>query len=124
MTLFNKLFSEKTRAGGLFLASFNAAISQAAAERRKRSKTKLSEVADRLEVDRSMVTRILKGAGNPTIRTIGELAWALGMRPEIRFVPIEDAAINHRPAKIPSSPSVQTSSSPVTMAKALVRDAA
>jgi len=124
MTLFSNLFSEKTRAGGLFLAAFHAAISTAAAERRKRSATTLAELANRLDVDRSMVTRILKGAGNPTVRTIGELAWAMGMRPEIRFVPIEDVATNHHPEKIPSTPTVQTSSPPVTMTAVHVREAA
>ena len=49
---------------------------------RERSKRKLTKaaLAEALGVNRSTVTRMLKGKANLTERTIGELLWALGYR--------------------------------------------
>ena len=47
-------------------------------------------------MDRSVVTRLLKGQANLTLRTIGELAWALGFEPilSLRRKPVAEERAN------------------------------
>ncbi|KAB2655920.1 helix-turn-helix transcriptional regulator [Brucella tritici] len=43
------------------------------------------KLAKKLGLDRSVVNRILVGEGNLTLRTISDLAWALGFLPVVEF---------------------------------------
>ena len=61
-----------------------------------------SELAERLDVSRAYITKVLNGHGNMTLRTLVRLALALGLAPEISFVPLkaedaEDAPATERP---------------------------
>jgi DNA-binding Xre family transcriptional regulator len=40
------------------------------------------ELARRLDLDKASVTRMLRGNANLTVRSIGELCWAMGVRPD------------------------------------------
>lgn len=51
---------------------------------------KRSQLADRLGVNRSRVSQILSGDENLTLRTLGALGWALGIRFELQAVPMAD----------------------------------
>lgn len=73
----------KDRIASRFMAQVHAALSIAAEAAKKDDKVTQVKVARELGVDRSIISRILKGAGNPTIRTVGELSAALGYRPEL-----------------------------------------
>lgn len=80
---YKKTFPRKDRVAARFLAQVHAAIAQAAMTAKSQNGLTQLQVAQELGVDKSVVSRILKGAGNPTIRTIGELSAALGYRPEL-----------------------------------------
>ncbi len=96
---FGKL-SAKDRASGRLLMQFHRAIAVAfEAQRRARGLTQLS-VAEALSVNKSVVSRILSGRGNPTLRTIAELAWAMGFRVKIIFEPIEPMPQNATSAPV------------------------
>jgi len=51
---------------------------------KKPSVTK-AEIARRLGIDRSLVTRRLNGTSNMTLETLADLAWALDQKIEIRL---------------------------------------
>lgn len=79
-----KLMSaRKDRVAARFLAQVHAAISQAAVKEKSALGLTQTMVAQELGVDKSFISRILKGTGNPTVRTIGELSAVLGYRPEL-----------------------------------------
>lgn len=92
---YKKVFSRKDRIATRFLAQVHAAIAQAAVSAKHENKLTQKEVADELGVDKSVISRILKGVGNPTIRTVGELSAALGYRPELVLRKINSEGGNH-----------------------------
>jgi transcriptional regulator with XRE-family HTH domain len=81
--------SRKDRIAVRFLGHVHAVLSRAALQVREKHGVTQAQVARELGVDRSVITRLLAGAGNPTVRTIGELAGALGYRPELVLHEIE-----------------------------------
>lgn len=101
--------SAKDRASGRFIERFNRAIATAAVKQKRARGLTQRSVAEAMDVDKAFVSRILAGGGNPTLRTIGELAWAMGLRPNITFEPIEDLAHNHviEPIKVVTATSPQ-----------------
>lgn len=50
------------------------------------------ELADRLGVSEGRVSQLLSGRQNLTLRTLGALGWALGVRFELNPVPMADRA--------------------------------
>lgn len=53
-----------------------------------------AEIARRLGVHRSVVTRMLSGKKALTTRSVAELAWAMGCEPEFKLTPITSAAFD------------------------------
>ena len=51
-------------------------------------------IAEKLGVNRSVINRLLRGTANLTLRTVGELAWALGL--EIIFIIRKRTALERR----------------------------
>jgi transcriptional regulator with XRE-family HTH domain len=80
---YKKVFARKDRIASRFLAQVHAEITQAAVKAKRDDGLTQRQVADELGVDKSVVSRILSGVGNPTLRTLGELSAALGYRPEL-----------------------------------------
>lgn len=80
---YKRVFSRKDRIASRFLSQVHAAIAQAAISAKSEDGLTQRQVAEELGVDKSVISRILKGVGNPTIRTVGELTAALGYRPEL-----------------------------------------
>lgn len=74
---------KKDRIASRFLAQVHAVFANAAVEAKKETGLNQRQIAEELGVDKSSISRILSGAGNPTARTIGELASALGYVPEL-----------------------------------------
>lgn len=68
-----------------------------------------SQIANILNVDKSHVSRILRGSGNPTAKTIAELAYALNCKPSIAMARFH-AVGNQRPRDIGGSASSQAPS--------------
>jgi predicted XRE-type DNA-binding protein len=44
-----------------------------------------SEVARRLDLDRSSVNRLLTGGASLTLRKLAEISWAIGVRPRVSY---------------------------------------
>ncbi|GAA3113779.1 hypothetical protein GCM10010520_67310 [Rhizobium viscosum] len=72
----------KKRAASRFIGKVRKALVSAAIDEKSLSGINQQKVAASLGVNRSVINRMLKGDGNLTLRSIGELAWALGWEPE------------------------------------------
>lgn len=81
--------SRKDRIAARFLGQVHAMLSRAALEVREEQGVTQAQVARELGVDRATISRLLSGGGNPTVRTIGELAGVLGYRPELVLHKVE-----------------------------------
>lgn len=64
----------KERAIGRFIGSVRKALMRAAFS----EKVSQQSIAKKLGVNRSVINRILKGEANLTLRSVAEIAWALG----------------------------------------------
>ena len=92
---FRKVFPRKDRIAARFMAQVHAAIAQAAVAAKTDDGLTQRQIAEELAVDKSVISRILKGVGNPTIRTVGELSASLGYRPELVLHKVNAKAGNH-----------------------------
>jgi len=72
----------KKRAASRFIGKVRKALVSAAIDEKGMSGINQQKLAAALGVNRSMITRMLKGESNLTLRSVGELAWALGWEPE------------------------------------------
>lgn len=70
-----------TKSSGLaprFIAKVGKAITIAALDERQNSGITQQSIANKLNVNRSVINRWLRGGANLTLRTLAEIAWALG----------------------------------------------
>ncbi|MSU89262.1 helix-turn-helix domain-containing protein [Rhodobacteraceae bacterium 2CG4] len=89
---FSLNISAKEKMTGRFKSRVNRALLNAVTQARKERKLTQSEIAALMEIDKSTLSRILNGRGNLTLKTIGDLSWALGLRPDITFTKVEEPA--------------------------------
>lgn len=89
MTSFSLKISAKERAAGRFMGQVNRALVHAVIKAKRDKKLTQSQIAAQMEVDKSTISRIINGRGNLTLRTIGEISWVLGLRPDITFSKIQ-----------------------------------
>lgn len=83
---------------GRTIASVRRELQHAYAEEKVARKFTQAELARVLEVNRSVVNRQLMGTANLTVKSLADLAWALGRRLVISFPkPEEKAGANERP---------------------------
>lgn len=99
---YKRASKRKDRIAARFIAQVHAAIAQAAVTAKKEVGVSQRSIAEELEVDKSVISRILKGNGNPTLRTIGEISAVLGYRPEFTLRKVDCAEKNHN--KVLSKP--------------------
>lgn len=111
--------SAKDRAGNRLVAQINRELIRAAIQQKQDSGITRREIASRLGVDRSYITKVLSGKANLTARTVGEFLWALGWEPQFSVRRSAESNSNHMdfvtppaPAqKLPASGTSSTSSS-------------
>jgi len=72
----------KKRAASRFIGKVRKALVAAAIEEKQTSGMTQKDLAEAIDVHRSVITRMLKGESNLTLRSVGELAWALGWDPD------------------------------------------
>ena len=95
MTSFQIILSPKRRASGRFVAKVRGALQKALAEEGVASGLTQSEVARKIEIHRSVVSRELRGRQDITLGRVAELAWALGREINFDLVrPIADTNSN------------------------------
>lgn len=73
--------SAKDRASGRFIGTVRKKLINAALDEKRQTGISQSAVASKLGVSRSVINRLLRGQANLTLRTVAELAWALGWEP-------------------------------------------
>ena len=91
MSSFNDLLKEQLK-DPQFKAEWDAlepeyAIVQAIIDARKRSGLTQKELSDRSGIAQADISRIERGVGNPSLRTIKRLASSMGMTVKLEFTP-------------------------------------
>ena len=71
----------KERAAGQFVSRVRRAIQKALAEEQANQGTTQSDVARAIGVNRSVISREIRGHKDLTLSRVAEIAWALGRRP-------------------------------------------
>lgn len=92
MSSFNDLLKEQLK-DPQFKAEWDAlepeyAIVQAIIDARKRSGLTQKELSDRSGIAQADISRIERGVGNPSLRTIKRLASSMGMTVKLEFTPV------------------------------------
>lgn len=95
---------ERQRAGSRFIAKVGKALTLAALDERDRSGITQQSIATKLGVNRSVINRWLRGGANLTLRTVAEIAWALGF--EIVFELRKRGAPQGQNIQKPAAPGV------------------
>ena len=85
--------STRDRSAGRFKSRVHRALMKAVIAAKNEKGITQSQIAEMMEVDKSVVSRILNGHGNLTLKTIGEISWVLGLRPEISFAKLDDGLL-------------------------------
>jgi transcriptional regulator with XRE-family HTH domain len=86
----------RARNAGRFIGRVRDELLKALSERKKDARLSQQELAKKLDVHRSVINRQLTGEANLTLRSLADLAWAMGM--EISFElrkPSAEAGQNH-----------------------------
>lgn len=82
---FKLTLSLKDRATGRFMSRVHRALAKVVAEAKAEKGLSQQQIAEAMGVDKSVVSRILNGESNLTLKTIGDISWALGIKPEFTF---------------------------------------
>lgn len=77
--------SLKDRATGRFKSRVNRRLLNAILSAKEKQGLTQSQIAELMDVDKSTVSKILNGKGNLTLKTIGDISWAVGIIPDIHF---------------------------------------
>lgn len=92
---------EKARKVSRFIGEVRSELQNALSEEKAYRKLTQQDIATLIGVNRSVINRQLIGRENLTLRSVAELAWALGRDIEFRLhKPVDIPGMNH----IPSSP--------------------
>jgi plasmid maintenance system antidote protein VapI len=83
------LVDPSRRAAARYVGLVRRAVQQAYAEVHERTGLTQSEIARKLGVHRSVISRQLRGKEDLTIGRLGELAWAMGLRPKFELEKVE-----------------------------------
>ena len=87
--------SRLDRSAGRFKSRVHRALMKAVMAAKKEKGMTQSQIAELMGVDKSVVSRVLNGQGNLTLKTIGEISWVLGLRPELSFVKLDADLSTH-----------------------------
>lgn len=82
---FKLTINPKDKAAARFISQAHKTIVEYILGEKETSNLTQQQIAERLGVNRSVVNRILNGKSNLTLRSIGELAWALESVPSIKL---------------------------------------
>ena len=101
MPLFTFDIGDRARNVSRFIAGVRSELQRAFAHERKTNRLTQQNIAAKLGVHRSVINRQLMGFENMTVRSVADLAWAMGWEPEFRlskqtdqgnYFVVEDAA--------------------------------
>lgn len=72
----------RKRAAGRFIGKVRKALISAAVDEKKSSGLTQQQVASAIGVNKSVINRLLRGNANLTLRSVAEIAWAMGWDPD------------------------------------------
>lgn len=81
MTSFDFEISEKELAGAQHITAMSRRLIAAFIQKMRTEKLTKRQVAERLGVNKAVISRLLRGDANMTLRSEGELYWAMGYEP-------------------------------------------
>jgi transcriptional regulator with XRE-family HTH domain len=99
VTSFHFDIGSRARNAGRLIGRVRSELLRALSERKKEDNLSQQALAQKLDVHRSLINRQLSGETNLTLRTLADLAWAMGM--EISFElkkPAVEAGQNQPPS--------------------------
>lgn len=99
MTSFEFEIDPREEASAEFMSEVHRELVRAAVKAKTETKLTQRKAAESIGMDRSTMSRILKGGGNPTVRTLSDLFFAFGARPRLSVEYPQEAG-NH-PARLP-----------------------
>jgi transcriptional regulator with XRE-family HTH domain len=82
MTSFDFDVPEKDMAGAEHVMRVGRRLVAAFVRKAREEHITKAELARRLDLDKASVSRMLRGNANLTLRSVGELCWALGVSPD------------------------------------------
>lgn len=85
----------KRRVAGRFIGAVRKALISAALKEKQDHGLTQQKVAECLGVNRSVVNRMLRGDENLTLRSIAELAWAMGWEPHFTLRKLDTAHMSN-----------------------------
>jgi transcriptional regulator with XRE-family HTH domain len=86
------------RAAGRFVARVRRSIQKALAEETQKNGITQSDLARAIGVNRSVISREIRGHKDITLSRVAELAWALGRKPSLELLePSRTVESNHVP---------------------------
>jgi transcriptional regulator with XRE-family HTH domain len=88
MPSFQISISPSRRAAGRFVGFVRRALQRALVEEQEKGGLSQSEIARRIGVHRSVISRELQGRKDITLSRVAELSWAMGRRPIFALEPI------------------------------------
>jgi predicted XRE-type DNA-binding protein len=94
VTSFSFDISQKDLAGAQFISKASRRLIAAFVQKMRTEKLTKQQIAELLDVDKSTVSRMLRGNSNLTLRTIGELAWAMDLDPDLALKPFDERMVN------------------------------
>lgn len=83
MPSFRLKIDPRRRAAGRFILSVRTALQKAFAEEQAERGLTRADLARTLDTHRSAITRWLGGSESLSMRTVADLAWAMGREPEL-----------------------------------------
>lgn len=97
MTFFDFEMDEKDLAAAKFIGETRRGLALALLEAKKENPSICqAEVARRIGMDKGTLSKVLNGQSNMTLRTVAEIAWALGVLPEVHYCPMQE--VHHKSA--------------------------
>ena len=86
MTSLQITITPKARAAGRFVSRVRRAIQKALAEEGKNRGITQSDIARAIGINRSVISREIRGHKDLTLSRVAELAWALGRKPSFAML--------------------------------------
>jgi transcriptional regulator with XRE-family HTH domain len=86
MTSYQMRLTDRERKVGRAVYRTQRQIIRALAKAKDKKGLTQQALAEKLGVDRSVINRRVTGRANLTLRTLAELAWALGCELDVQFV--------------------------------------
>jgi transcriptional regulator with XRE-family HTH domain len=110
VTSFDFEISAKDLAGAEHVTRVGRQLVAAFVRQARKEKITKAELARRLDLDKASISRMLRGNANLTLRSVGELCWAMGVRPDLTIVDDHEALNRSNEARIQVAPSVRLAS--------------